>query len=36
MPEQKLKEVFKKLEKAGMSPMLYDTPMPYYENGVHR
>ena len=34
MNEQQLKEIFEKLEKAGMQPMLCDTPVPYFENGV--
>ena len=34
MTEQELKELFEQLEKAGMQPMLCDTPVSYYENGV--
>ena len=34
MTEQELQELFEKLEKADLQPMLCDTPVPYYENGV--
>ena len=32
--EQELQEIFELLERSGMEPMLCDTPVPYYENGV--
>ena len=34
MNEQQIQEIFEELEKAGMQPMLCDTPVPYFENGV--
>ena len=34
MTEQELQEIYELLEKSGMKPMLCDTPVPYYENGV--
>ena len=34
MNEQQLKEIFELLEKSGFNPMLCDTPVPYFENGV--
>ena len=34
MTEQELQEIFELLERSGMKPMLCDTPVPYYENGV--
>ena len=34
MTTQELKELFEQLVKAGMQPMLCDTPVPFYENEV--
>ena len=35
MTEQELKEIFELLEAQGLRPRLCDTPVPYYDNGVH-
>lgn len=34
MNEKELKEILKRLEDAGWEPMLCDTPVPYFRNGV--
>ena len=34
MTEQELQEIMQMLEAQGFRPMLCDTPVPYYDNGV--
>ena len=34
MNEQQIQEIFEELEKAGMQPMLCDTPVPYFDKTI--